>query len=339
MYQNQFQKYEPEPLLDRDIDSHVVSDDGPIMAPTVCRSAMQRAVAKIFYAAGFEECQPSALEAMTDAANDYFVKLASTVNQYITQPKVPVREFVPGANEVRTSWKPKFTMEESILQGLYENGTDLESLENYVKEDSDRLSSKLGTLHERMKSHLAELLRPALAPEDGPDGERAFTDGSQQFVGGDFATEDLDEDFFGFRELGLDKEFGLASLSVPLHLLQNRMHSAYQSQNTRYIIFCNSSSNMLTFLASQPKLCLPFQPQRHCSRSLLIHCKMRLVLYRNSSRPSCKQMAINRSWKMKIYLSSSACLSLDSHRLARSPRHARNPFARQVQARAIQRRR
>ena len=62
------------------------------------------------------------------------------------------------------------------------------------------------------------------------DGSGAFNDGSDQFVGGDFA-EDLDEDFFGFRELGLAEELGLESLSVPLHLLQNRMHSAYQAQN------------------------------------------------------------------------------------------------------------
>lgn len=59
----------------------------------------------------------------------------------------------------------------------------------------------------------------------------AFNDGSEQFVGGDFA-EDIDEDFFGFKELGLDKEFGLASLSVPLHLLQNRMYNLNQQQNT-----------------------------------------------------------------------------------------------------------
>ena len=67
-------------------------------------------------------------------------------------------------------------------------------------------------------------------PNAGPDGAGDFVDGSEQFVGGDFAT-DIDEDFFGFKELGLDQEFGLASLSVPLHLLQNRMHNQYQAQN------------------------------------------------------------------------------------------------------------
>jgi transcriptional activator SPT7 len=89
-------------------------------------------------------------------------------------------------------------------------------------------------MHERMKAHLTELLRPALDPSAGVDGVGAFNDGSEQFVSGDFA-EDMDEDFFGFKELGLDKEYGLSSLSVPFHLLQNRMHNAYQSQNAKYI--------------------------------------------------------------------------------------------------------
>jgi transcriptional activator SPT7 len=126
-------------------------------------------------------------------------------------------------------------------------------LESYVRDDVERLGSKLGVMHNRMKEHLAELLvsatlvsrllrchnglqlqRPALDPNAGADGAGAFTDGSEQFIGGDFA-EEIGEDFFGFKELGLDQEFGLASLSVPLHLLQNRMHSAYQAQNTRYV--------------------------------------------------------------------------------------------------------
>ena len=56
-----------------------------------------------------------------------------------------------------------------------------------------------------------------------------FNDGSEQFVGGDFA-EDIGDDFFGFKELGLDKEFGLDSLTVPLHLLQARIRNPAESQ-------------------------------------------------------------------------------------------------------------
>lgn len=234
MYQNQFQKYDPEPFIEQDIEPHVISDEGPVMAPWVCRAALQRSVSKIFYHAGFEEFQPSALEAMTDIAGDFFTKLTRTLSVFMQVPETSTKMAVPGvAGATETVWKNRFSTEETILHCLHENGVDVEALESYVKDDVERLGGKLGVMHDRMKAHLADLLRPALT-DAGPDGVNAFNDGSEQFVGGDFA-EDLDEDFFGFKELGLDKEFGLASLSVPLHLLQNRMHNAYQAQNTRYV--------------------------------------------------------------------------------------------------------
>ncbi|KAI9757640.1 MAG: Transcriptional activator spt7 [Chaenotheca gracillima] len=226
MYQNQFQKYNPEPFVEADIAPHVSSDDGAIMNQSVVRAALQRSVGKIFYHAGFEEFQPSALDAVTDIASDYFTRLASTLEIYGEIPKEPSA----ASASTETDLKTKFTTEECILHCLYENGHDVTSLESYCTEDIERQGSKLTVMHERMKAHLADLLRPALT-DAGPDGSHAFNDGSEQFVGGDFA-EDLNEDFFGFHELGLDKEFGLSSLSVPLHLLQNRMHNAYQAQNT-----------------------------------------------------------------------------------------------------------
>ncbi|PGH18118.1 hypothetical protein AJ79_00746 [Helicocarpus griseus UAMH5409] len=225
MYQNQFQKYNPEPFVERDVPTHVMNDNGPVISPWVCRAALQRSVGKIFYNAGFEEYQPSALDAVTDVASDFFYKIGSTLKTYMESPKVPRTEQSTSSSQ----WKSPYMAEEMILHTLQSVGTDVESLETYVKDDVDRLGQKLGVIHERMKSHLTELLRPALNDTAG-DGSGAFNDGSEQFVGGDFA-EDIDEDFFGFKELGLDKEFGLASLSVPLHLLQNRMYSAHQSQN------------------------------------------------------------------------------------------------------------
>ena len=206
------------------------------MSAWVCRAALQRSVGKLFYYAGFDDFQPSALEAATDLVSDFFTKLVRTLVEYAQTSKVPVLnasgpDTTSAENQV--TWKDRFTTEEIILHTLHENGSDVEALDTYVKDDMERTSNKLGTLHERMKSHLAELLRPALT-DAGPDGANAFNDGSEQFVGGDFA-EDLDEDFFGFKELGLDKEFGFTSLSVPLHLLQNRMHNANQAQNSKQV--------------------------------------------------------------------------------------------------------
>ncbi|KAH0538040.1 hypothetical protein FGG08_005352 [Glutinoglossum americanum] len=235
MYTNQFQKYNPEPFVEADIPPHVVSDDGPIMSPWVCRAALQRSVGKILYHAGFEEFQPSALDAITDVAADFFTKLVRTLGVYHEAPKVSTLVPAAGAtsssmNGMEKKWKPMFTKEEIILHCLHENGLDVESLESYVNDDVDRLGAKLGVMHERMTAHLKDLLRPALA-DGGADGSNAFNDGSEQFVGGDFADE-INEDFFGFKELGLDKEFGLSSFTVPLHLLQSRMHNHYQAQNT-----------------------------------------------------------------------------------------------------------
>ena len=96
------------------------------------------------------------------------------------------------------------------------------------RDEVDRLGSKLTGIHDRMKFHLTELLRPALAQEAGQDGVGAFNDGSEQFVSGDFADE-LGEDYFGFKSLGLDGELG-GMLTVPLHLLQTRVRNQYQMQ-------------------------------------------------------------------------------------------------------------
>jgi transcriptional activator SPT7 len=227
MYNNQFPKYEPEPFIEADIDPHVVSDDGPIMATVVCKSALQRSVAKICYHAGFEELQPSALDVITDIAGDFFTKLAQTFNVYKEAPKVP---YSGNAKEVTPKWQERFTNEEIVLHTLSENGLDVESLEGYVRDDVERIGAKLGVMHERMKAHLSDLLRPALT-DGGADGSGAFNDGSEQFVGGDFA-EELGEDFFGFKALGLDSEFGMSSLAVPLHLLHTRL---YNSQPTAVI--------------------------------------------------------------------------------------------------------
>lgn len=226
VYTNQFPKYNLESFHEADIEPHYLCGEGPVMAGAVCKAAMQRSVAKIFYHAGFEELQPSALEAVTDIAGDYFTKLVRSFNVYReAEKKVATGVYA----ERGARFQPRFSPEEVILHTLSENGHELELLEGYARDDVPKLGSKLGVIHERMKAHLADLLRPALNNDAGPDGAGAFRDGSDQFVGGDFA-EDLGEDFFGFKQLGLDKEFGLEVLSVPFHLLQTRVRSQYQQQ-------------------------------------------------------------------------------------------------------------
>ncbi|KAJ2974556.1 hypothetical protein NUW58_g8621 [Xylaria curta] len=225
VYANQFAKYNPDPFHEADIEPHVTCGDDLVMAPEVCRAALQRSTAKLFYHAGFEEYQPSALETITDIAADYLGKLVQTFKTYTECEK----KDAASANNISSSVvQPRYTNEQAVLHTLAENGFSIEELESYAKDEVDRLGNKLGGIHERMKLHLSDLLRPAVTEGSG-DGAGAFNDGSEQFVGGDFA-EELGEDFFGFKELGLAGELG-GVLSVPLHLLQSRVRNQYQAQN------------------------------------------------------------------------------------------------------------
>ncbi|OAA49632.1 transcriptional activator spt7 [Metarhizium rileyi] len=231
VYTNQFPRSNTDIFLEQDIEPHFISDDGPVMASETCQGALKRSVAKILYHTGFEELQPSAVDTLTGIAADYFQKLVKTFNIYRESEKTSVR--TPEGPQIRS----RFTPEEVVLHTLEESGHDVASLESYAKDDVDRLSSRLGVLHERMKLHLTDLLRPALAADAGADGVGAFKDGSEQFMSGDFA-DDLGEDFFGFKALGLDKEMGLDSFSVPFHLLHSRVRNQYQMQTQTAGVTC-----------------------------------------------------------------------------------------------------
>lgn len=223
VYANQFPKSNSEPFIEQDVEPSFIADNGPVMAADACQDALKRSITKILYHAGFEESQPSAVDAFTGVVEDYFQKLVRTFSIYQDAEKKAVQ-----TSNGEIELQSRFTPEEVILHTLDENGHDVVGLDSYIKEDLDRHSSKLGVLHDRMKVHLADLLRPALAPDVGTDGVGAFKDGADTFVSGDFA-DDLGEDFFGFRALGLDGELG-GALGVPFHLLQSRVRNQYQMQ-------------------------------------------------------------------------------------------------------------
>ncbi len=286
------------------------------MAPYVCRAALQRSVGKVFYHAGFEEFQPSALDAVTDIAAKFFQNLVASLGVYREAPKMKSDIPITLPNGQITSWTPRFTQEEAVLHSLHANGVDLESLETYVKDDVERLGTKLGGMHDRMRSYYAELLRPAM-DNAGADGAGAFNDGSEQFVGGDFA-EDIGEDFFGFKELGLDIEFGLTS-SVPLHLLQNRVHNAYARQDNRYVGRFASSRILLIFTAISLPLVSSCLSRRSSSPSLYRPLKTRSVFSNTGSSANSVTTIASRSSKMTTFLQSSDSLSRACHQQARSP--------------------
>lgn len=166
---------------------------------------MHKNVSKISMSSGFETTQPSAINMLTEIAGEYLSNLIQSVKIHHE------------SNSLNHA-KPKEVLHVSLL----ENGINRpDDLYVYVESEFTKKTKKLLDVKSKLEIFLKDLLRPTLQELS----ERNFDDESQSFLTGDFATELTGEDFFGFKELGLEKEFGVLSSSVPLQLLTFQLQS------------------------------------------------------------------------------------------------------------------
>lgn len=156
-------------------------------------------VSTLLYHVGFEEYQGRALDVLVDIASSFLLKLGKTLKLYLENMSDK-------------------SIEENVLHALYENGiSDISLFESYIKDGIERYSTKLNDIQRRLQAYLNETIKPSLSYLDEENLEN-----NDSLIHGDFA-EKIGEDFFGFKELGLDKEFGLSSLMVPLHLFHGKV--------------------------------------------------------------------------------------------------------------------
>lgn len=160
---------------------------------------MHKNVSKIAMSNGFESTQPVATNMLTEIAGEYLSNIIKTIK----------------IHHESTSLNPKSSYE--ILQmALLENGINKpDDLYSYIEAEFVKKNNKLRDIKFKLNNFLKDLLRPTLQDLS----ERNFEDESQSFMTGDFSSEITGEDFFGFKDLGLDREFGVLSNSVPLQLL------------------------------------------------------------------------------------------------------------------------
>ncbi|KAJ2881943.1 Transcriptional activator spt7, partial [Coemansia asiatica] len=181
----------PDPTVPFDLDA------------TSARKLLQRTSALMLAHAGFDSITEPALSTLTDFFTDFMTNLGRTLRWYYDK-------------HGRT-----MSTEAILAHTLYDNGTeDLVELEYYLRGEIGRHSSKLSDLHRKLSKSYQEIVG------DGR-GESAI-DASTLESGDAFVTGmvgglgDLGDDFFGFKELGLDKELGMESLSVPQRLWYGR---------------------------------------------------------------------------------------------------------------------
>ncbi|KAF5103895.1 hypothetical protein D0Z03_000024 [Geotrichum reessii] len=211
MHTAQLKPYHPDDILEPDLDVESRLPNRDRYDEEASRLALRRNVAKIAMHSGFEETEIMAVDALTEITADYIGKLGRSLKMWMETSEP----------------SDKFTMQDIVLNVLEENGIEnILSLEFYIKNDIERHHQRLVDQKKKLAIFVGDLLRPG--SQEYNDTE--FKDGSEQFLTGDFS-EEIGDDFFGFRELGLDQELGLESLSVPLHLLQSRFALA-NMQNT-----------------------------------------------------------------------------------------------------------
>lgn len=212
MHNTSAKSYNPPEIQDVDLDIESRLPNRDQYDGTVSAAALKKSVSKIAMHTGFEVTEFMAVDALTEIAADYMGKLVKTL-----------RMFMEATNSNR-----EYSLEDILLMTLHQNGIEsVASLDLYIRDDVDRHGVRLKDLGRKLTTFLSDLLRPAA--NDVNDGQ--FKD--EQFLNGDFASQLGDEvDFFGFKELGLDKELGLLNSSVPLHLLHSRFNASMSNTSS-----------------------------------------------------------------------------------------------------------
>ncbi|PWY99938.1 Bromodomain-domain-containing protein [Testicularia cyperi] len=177
------------------------------ISPDSVRDHMAYNTQTILAHQGFEGGHRVAVEVMTDVMGEFLMNLGRMMRIYTDK------------------YATKMSSEEIILHTLQESGSlNVLGLENYIKTDVERYGSKMADLLRKLRQSYREQFN--MSTERGViEDDALFADGGEALVAGTFA-EDLGDDYFGFRELGLDRETGMSGLTVPTRLFYGRPRNA-----------------------------------------------------------------------------------------------------------------
>lgn len=211
MHRTQMRQPEIEYIREVDVDPVSKLPNHDIYSGKTQYAALRRSVAKVVMHTGFETTEPFAINTLTQVAEKYILNLARTIKTHC-----------------ESNSSNRLDDKEILLTSLLENGVDKpDDLFTFVQERALKHQKKLQDLRGKLSGFLKDLLRPSLESFN----EKSFEDNSEQFTTGDF-TGDLGDDFFGFKELGLDKEFNMLTSSIPINLLHSRLQSSLTNSDS-----------------------------------------------------------------------------------------------------------
>lgn len=167
--------------------------------------------------------QKAAADVMVDVAGEFLMNIGRTLRSYSDR------------------FAQEMSVEELVLHALFENGgIDVRSLESYVADDVVRYGNKMSDLLRKLRASYRDTLANTdltMADEAAYFGSATagMENGTSQAMANGTMTGDedenmlrggyaagLDEDFFGFKDMGLDEELGI-DVGRQLAVLPNRV--------------------------------------------------------------------------------------------------------------------
>lgn len=173
---------------------------------------LRKNISKIAMQTGFESTENFAINTLTNIAEKHLNNLIKTIKLHL-----------------ETNSQNKLNTKDILLISLLDNGiNNLNDLYNYINQKLIKQQEKLKDLKKNLSSFFNSLLQPKLENFN----ENNFNDNSEQFVTGEFIN-DLGEDFFGFKDTGIDKEFNAFNFSVPSYLFHSKSNKTLSVSENR----------------------------------------------------------------------------------------------------------
>ncbi|WFD24723.1 Transcriptional activator spt7 [Malassezia equina] len=165
----------------------------PRLTSACAREQMSWQVQTLLAHAGFEGGHTAPVQVLAQVASEYLMGLGRTLRLY--------------SDRFAHSLEPGDMLEHVLSGGA-------SSIESYVRNDIERYGQRLKEWLRKMHTALRDQLQSLGGSVE--DTDLLARDG-EALVLGHFAAG-LGDDFFGFRELGLDSELGISHLAVPSRL-------------------------------------------------------------------------------------------------------------------------
>lgn len=221
-----FRKMDTDTQVDLDFISTLPTRNAE-MDQNLIESLLFKINSKIAMDSGFESTERTAISTLNEISTTYINNLIKTIK---------LHKESTSNNTINDEME---LLEISLLQ----NGISRpDMIYSYYEKNFLKKQKKLKDIKYKLNSFLKKLLRPSLKDLS----ERNFDDESSSYITGDFSNELTGDDFFGFKELGLDKEFNMMNKNIPLHLLAIQMTDVSSGSGVKSIKLEDKEMN-LTF--------------------------------------------------------------------------------------------